>query len=47
MQDGKEVACIVSVPGGRISYRIEDGSHRGGPVRDVAEAKKKIERYFR
>jgi hypothetical protein len=45
--DGEEVARIVQVPGGTTSYRMEDGSRRGGSVRDVDEAKKQIERYLR
>lgn len=46
-QDGEEVARIVQVPGGATSYRMEDGSRRGGPVEDVEEAKKRIESYLR
>jgi hypothetical protein len=46
-QDGEEVARIVQVPGGATSYRMEDGSRRGGAVRDVDAAKKQIERYLR
>jgi hypothetical protein len=45
--EGEEVARIVQVPGGATSYRMEDGSRRGGSVRDVEEAKKQIERYLR
>lgn len=44
---GEEVARIVQVPGGATSYRMEDGSRRGGSVRDVDEAKKQIERFLR
>ena len=45
--EGKEVARIVQVAGGPVSFRMEDGSRRGGSVRDVDEAKKQIERYLR
>jgi hypothetical protein len=45
--EGKEVARIVMVAGGGMSFRMEDGSRRGGPVKDVAEAKKQIERCLR
>ena len=46
-RDGEEVAKIVEVPGGNTSYRLNDGSKRGGPVEDVEEAKKNIESYLR
>lgn len=46
-QDGEEVARIVQVPGGTTSFRMEDGSRRGGPVDSVDEAKKQIERYLK
>jgi hypothetical protein len=45
--DGEAVARIVQVPGGITSFRMEDGSRRGGPVDNVDEAKKQIERYLR
>jgi hypothetical protein len=46
-KDGEEVARIVQVPGGATSFRMEDGSKRGGSVKNVEEAKKRIERYLR
>ena len=46
-RDGEEVARIVEVPGGATSYRMNDGSRRGGPVGDVEEAKKNIESYLK
>jgi hypothetical protein len=46
-KDGQEVARIVQVPGGALSFRMEDGSKRGGSVKTVDEAKKQIERYLR
>jgi hypothetical protein len=46
-QDGNEVARIVQVPGGSTSFRMEDGSKRGGTVKDVEAAKKQIERYLK
>jgi hypothetical protein len=46
-REGEEVARIVQVPGGTTSYRMEDGSRRGGSVRDIDEAKKQIERHLR
>lgn len=45
-QDGEEVARIVQIPGGNTSFRMDDGTKRGGPVDDVEEAKKQIERYL-
>ena len=47
MQEGEEVARIVQVPGGSTSYRLNDGSKRGGRVADVEEAKKNIESYMK
>ena len=44
---GEEVARIVRAPGGITSFRMEDGSRRGGPVDSIDEAKKQIERYLR
>ena len=46
-QDGEEVARIVQVPGGATSFRMEDGSRRGGSVESVDEAKKQVERYLK
>jgi hypothetical protein len=46
-KDGEEVARIVMVPGGTTSFRMEDGSKRGGTVKSVEQAKKQIERYLR
>ena len=46
-QDGEEVARIVEVPGtDTVSFRMEDGSKRGGKVEDVEDAKKRIEKYL-
>ncbi|MEJ2187179.1 MAG: hypothetical protein P8Z36_14795 [Gemmatimonadota bacterium] len=45
-QDGEEVARIVTTPSGKVSYRIEDGSHKGGPAKDEEHAKKAVEKYF-
>ncbi len=45
-QDGEEVARIVTMPSGKVSYRIQDGSHKGGPAKDEDSAKKAIEKYF-
>jgi hypothetical protein len=45
--DGKEVARIVQVPGGALSFRMEDGSKRGGSVKNIEQAKKQIERYLK
>lgn len=47
MKDGEEVARIVQVPGGTMSFRMEDGTKRGGQVKNVEQAKKQIERYLR
>lgn len=44
--DGELVARIVEMPGRQPSFRMEDGSRRGGPVESVDEAKKQIERYL-
>lgn len=46
-QEGEEVARIVQVPGGQTSYRMEDGSKRGGPADSVDEAKKRIQGYLK
>jgi len=45
-RDGEEVARIVTTPSGKTSYRIEDGSHKGGPVDDEDSARKAIEKHF-
>lgn len=45
-QEGETVARIVTTPSGRVSYRIEDGSKKGGPVKDVDDAKKHIEAHY-
>lgn len=46
-QDGEEVARIVEVPGTDVtSFRMRDGSKRGGRVEDVDEAKQRIEKYL-
>lgn len=45
--DGEEVARIVQVPGGTTSFRMEDGSRRGGAVESVEDAKKQIQRYLK
>ena len=47
MRDGEEIARIVEVPGGATSYRLNDGSKRGGRVDDIDEAKKNIESYLK
>ena len=46
-QDGEEVARIVEIPGGSTSFRLEDGTKRGGRVENVKEAKSRIESYLR
>jgi hypothetical protein len=44
--DGELVARIVEMPGMKPSFRMEDGSRRGGTVESVDAAKKQIERYL-
>jgi hypothetical protein len=46
-REGEEVARIVQVPGGATSFRMEDGSKRGGTVKNVEQAKKQIQRYLK
>jgi hypothetical protein len=41
------MAQIVMVPGGSLSFRLEDGSKRGGTVKSIDDAKKRIERCLR
>jgi len=45
-KDGHAVARIVTGPGGVTSFRMEDGSRRGGQVKSVDDAKKQIERFL-
>jgi hypothetical protein len=45
--EGKEIARIVQVEGGPVSFRMEDGSKRGGSVKDIDQAKKQIERFLK